>query len=162
MGKIFEISGNVRENGEWIQPEPSFRGEIALCDDGHIRGYCDEAHEAKEPRRYIYGKFGKSKRSKKDGLVFFKLTKTDSVPTLLFVINDLDGNSDNEWAEMHGLGYRPKDEAKIVLEEIEYSQEKYDEIVAQFKELGIRDCIVGSEKEAYIAIFDRFSDYYFE
>lgn len=156
MGKIFEISGNTKENGEWTQPDPSFAGKIALCDDGHIQGYCDRLHDAKEPRRYIYGKFGKSRRSGKEGLVFFMLSETEpTTPTLLFVINDLDGNSDNEWAEMHGIGFRPKDGAKIVLEEAEPDQEyEYDTIIAQFED--------HTNANFYIGIFDRFSTYFFE
>ena len=156
MGKIFEISGNVMENGEWIQPDPSFTGKIALCDDGHIRGYCDEQRDTKELRRYIFGKFGKSERSEKEGFVFFMLSKEEpTTPTLLFVINDLDGNSDNEWAEMHGMGFRPKGDAKVVLEEVKPDKEyEYDAIIAQFED--------HTNANFYIGIFDRFSTYFFE
>ena len=34
MSRIFTIEGNFKQGGKWSQPDPSFKGEIAVEDDG--------------------------------------------------------------------------------------------------------------------------------
>ena len=46
MSKIFKISGNFTQHGEWSAPDPSFVGEIVVDDANTFCGYCDELYDS--------------------------------------------------------------------------------------------------------------------
>ena len=58
MSKIFIISGNFMQYGEWSTPDPSFVGEIVVDDANTFYGYCDELYEnRKSETRFLVGEY---------------------------------------------------------------------------------------------------------
>lgn len=161
MSKIFKITGNYMQYGFWAIPTPSFAGELVLCDDGYLRGYCDELYESEQPDenrlRFIFGKFGVSKESNQNGLVFYKLSNYELQAPLLYVIHDFDDPSDNHWLALQDalgtLDFAFQGKAIVSVKELEYDEEKYDSISEKFNQIDKN----GNLNELMLLVFDKFA-----
>ena len=162
MGKIFKITGNYMQYGFWAQPDPSFAGEIVLSDDGYFRGYCYELYESEQPDenklRFIFGKFGKSKKSSKDGLVFLKLSNYTRQSPLLYVVNDFEDQSDNNWSALRqrpgSIGFESQGAATISIEEIKFTQERSEAIRSTYYQIEDEDNL----NDSMLTFFDNFAE----
>lgn len=161
MGKIFKITGNYVQYGMWAIPDPSFAGEVILCDDGYLRGYCNELYESEQPDenklRFIFGKFGVNKKSGKDGFVFYKLSNYEMQSPLLYDIQDFEDQSENYWSALRctfgSVNFTSQGAAKVTLEEIEYSEERAKAILAKYHQIEDEDNL----NDSMLTFFDEFA-----
>lgn len=142
---LYSFSGNFKQSEKWGDPDPSFRGEFIAKRDGSILGYCDELYDTEKEfkQRFITGRF------LADGISFFKLSNSKKITPLLYSAEDLDDDSKENalWAPVSlstdlmslfgaALGCYSLEldildnpcPAQIIVEEIEYSEEKEAEI----------------------------------
>lgn len=148
---LYSFSGNYRSNGKWSEPEIGFRGEFIAHRDGRIFGYCDELYDTEEEfkKRFIAGRF------LLDGISFFKLSNSRKIAPILYSSVNLDDKNEENalWAPV-GLSmdflsflgmaagcctqdYEVLDDAqmaKLVVERIEYSEDKEAEINQRLEE----------------------------
>jgi len=153
------------DHGFWAFPNPSFSGEIVLCNDGYLRGYCEEFYESvfvdkqsdENKFRFIFGRLGISRLNNSDGLVFYKLSNNEQQGPLLYAIHDFDNQSKNIWLALGDntgkIGFACQGSAKVKLEEIEYDQEKFDSISAKFDEIEKE----GNLNDLLFLMFDKFA-----
>ena len=142
---LYKFSGNFKQGEKWSKQDPSFRGEFIAKRDGRILGYCDELYDTEEEfkQRFIAGRF------LVDGISFLKLSNSKKITPLLYSATNLDDDSKENalWAPVSlstdlvsmlgvALGYCPLEfdvlddpcPAQIIVERIEYSEEKEAEI----------------------------------
>lgn len=125
--KIFKISGNFFQYGEWAEPDPAFVGEIVLEDSGTFYGYCNELYDDNMPdlnkNRFIAGAITANARNHKLGIAFYKLSNDEVQLPLMYVVPDLEDSTNGEWAILSNFsGYFQRvDRAKIQLEELIFS-----------------------------------------
>ena len=147
MSKIFKISGNFTQNGEWTNPDPAFAGEIVVNETGKFYGWCDQystegtndlqaggVYEIDETR-YLIGALAKEG----DGysLLFFKLSNAPWQTPLLYEIHDVSA-TDCIWAAMDFDGdFAPKGNAMVSLEEIPYSKADAEQVRERFYDADI-------------------------
>ena len=147
MGKIFRISGNFTQNGEWAKPNPAFIGEIVVNEDGKFYGWCEQycvegvidlqvggVYEVDE-FRYLIGALAKEC----DGysLLFFKLSNAPWQAPLSYEIHDASA-ADCIWsAKDPSGGFVPRGNAMVSLEEIPYSEAEVEYVKELFCDADI-------------------------
>lgn len=140
MGKIFKISGNFMQNGEWAQPDPSFTGEIFVDDASIFCGYCNELYASHmsevNKTRFLAGAFAPNGKNGKTGIAFYKMSNDPIQAPLMYVMPDLDNVQSGSWAALGLFGYfEPQGKAKITIEEATYSEDDESRIKSQFEEV---------------------------
>ena len=139
MSKIFRISGNFVQFGEWAEPDPSFSGEIVVDEDGVFYGFCDELYEGDAGPdinrvRYLSGAFGPNGYNGQQGIAFYKMSNYALQSPLMYVAPDLNNTYSGGWYAMDRLGvnFMLQGIAKVFVEEEEYSKEKEISIKTKF------------------------------
>ena len=91
MSKIFSIEGNFTQEGEWSQPDPSFKGKIIVEDDGSFSGYCNELYGSisSDKTRYLFGHLAQDEHGEVTGIAFFKLSNDHIQAPLIYLVADL-------------------------------------------------------------------------
>jgi hypothetical protein len=102
MSKIFSIEGNFTQNGEWSQPDPSFKGKIIVEDDGSFSGYCDELYGSisSDKTRYLFGHLAQDQHGKVTGIAFFKLSNDRNQVPLTYLVADLKTDRVAYWGSL--------------------------------------------------------------
>lgn len=147
--KIFELSGNFQQYGNWAQPDPSFKGEILVDDNGQFTGYCYELYASDSPKinntRYLVGYYGDNPNSEK-GIAFFKLSNLEIQSPLLYVQEDLN-EKEGRWSALRncivtdgicfGIGYdfSVQGLATLAIRELAYSDDAAEKIKEKYEEL---------------------------
>ena len=149
MSKIFRISGNFTEYGEWTKYNPAFRGEIVVNEMGKFYGWCEQfcaegsARWNREP--VPVNEFNKIRclvgaLAEEDGgysLLFFKLSNTPWQTPLLYEIHG-ESVADCTWsAEDPSGGFVSQGNAMVLLEELPYSEDVTNKIKEHFCEVDI-------------------------
>lgn len=141
MSKIFKISGNYMQDGEWMEPNPAFVGEIVVDETGKFCGWCEELYGRYKDNdalisgriRYLVGAI--ARESNGYSLLFFKLSNCKSLAPLLYEIHS-DIHADCYWAAMGFFGgFAAQGNARVTLEELPYSEERADQIKLRFDNL---------------------------
>lgn len=131
MSKIFKISGNFMEDGEWAQPDPSFTGEIVVDDDNTFHGYCNVLHDTDMPvlnkTRYLAGTIAPNGRNGKEGIAFYKLSNYHNQAPLMYIIPELGKCSEGEWGALYCGTFFMVDKARVEIEEVTYTYSIEDE-----------------------------------
>ena len=142
MSKIFKISGNFRQYGEWSTPDPSFVGEIVVDDANTFCGYCDELYDSKmsalNKTRFLAGAIAPNGRNGKNGIAFYKMSNDGEQAPLMYVVPNLEDPSNGSWAALTPFGFfQPVGQARVEIEEKAASAFGEDEkrIKAKFDEL---------------------------
>ncbi len=141
MSKIFKISGNFIQYGKWSEPDPSFAGEIVVDDTNIFCGYCDELYEVDVPvnykTRFIAGAFAPNGRNGKIGIAFYKMSNNYDifVDPLMYVIPDLDDVGSGSWATGSFGRFVQQGKAKVIVEEVTYSEDEANRIKSQFEKI---------------------------
>lgn len=151
MGKIFRISGNLKVDGEWREPDPSFEGEILVDDDDNFIGYCNELYHIRpelEPAlkgkyefRYLAGSFAVNERSGKQGICYYILSNSSEIESIVCRIPDVEKPEDG--GDYCYIGpfdmFLHEGEARISLNEIDYSDEDASRIIDAFVSLDLKE-----------------------
>ena len=139
MSKLFKISGNFMQYGEWAQPDPSFTGEIVVDDDNTFHGYCNELYDTDTPvlnkTRYLAGVIATNSKTGKEGIAFFKLSNYIEQAPLLYIISGEEG----AWGVIFPWrgDYSMVDEARVKIEEVTYDLKDEQRIENKFNELNM-------------------------
>lgn len=147
MSKLFKISGNFTEGGDWIAPAFAFEGEIAVNHEGKFYGWCEQAFiEGVSSQEEAVQRDADKVRSlvgalaeEGDGysLMFFKLSNDTWQTPLLYEFHSASA-ADSIWsAEDPGGGFVPWGNAQIYLTEIPYSDAAATHIKDRFGETDI-------------------------
>ena len=149
MSKLFKISGNFVQYGEWSTPDPSFAGEIFVDDANVFCGYCNELYDSDmlseiNKTRFLAGALAPNGKNGKTGIAFYKMSNDPIQSPLMYVIPDLENIQSGEWAALGGFGYfEPQGKAKITIDEITHSEDKENYIKSQFEKvdrsIGVND-----------------------
>lgn len=141
MSKIFKISGNFMQNGEWIEPGPAFEGKIVVDEEGKFCGYCEEMHgkyadvdaeEVPAKTRYLIG--AAAEEGNGYSLAFFKMSNEARLAPLYYEVHGV-SSTDCYWSAMgFSGGFTPQGNAEVSLEEeLPYSEEVADCIKKRFR-----------------------------
>ena len=128
MSRIFKISGNFVQYGEWSTPDPSFSGEIVVDDEkNEFYGYCDELYcddvTDINRSRFLAGAFAMNGKNGQQGIAFYKLSNDPLQSPLMYVIPDLTNPESGSWAALSIFGYfQPQGKAKVIIEEEKFSK----------------------------------------
>ena len=141
MSKIFKISGNYTENGEWLKPDPAFVGEIVTDETGKFCGWCEELHEQcadvqeiSAGLKYLVGAV--ADESEGQSLSFFKMTNDEQSEPLFYDIHGVSA-ANGYWAAKGPCGgFVSEGNARALLEELPYSEEDADRIKMRFREVN--------------------------
>lgn len=140
MSKIFKISGNFMQYGEWSTPDPSFAGEIVVDDDNTFHGYCNELYDSDAPdldkTRYLAGKIATNSKTGKECIAFLKLSNFIEQAPLVYSASGEEG----AWGALAPWGtnyYILDEEARIKIEEVAYSLKDEQRIENKFNELDM-------------------------
>lgn len=140
MSKIFKISGNFQQGGEWAEPDPAFTGEIVTDENETLFvGYCDELYGIGDlpeaiRARYLTGAFA-TNRIGECGATFYKLSNCVEAEPLIYLIPSVETGT-GTWAALSPFGdFAPMGDAKITLGEVPYSQEEEAAIRDRFDEV---------------------------
>ena len=139
MSKIFKISGNFVQNGKWVQPDPSFAGEIVVDDDNTFHGYCNELYDTDTPvlnkTRYLAGVIATNSKTGKEGIAFFKLSNYIEQAPLLYIISGEEG----AWGVIFPWrgDYSMVNKARVKIEEVTYDLKDEQRIENKFNELNM-------------------------
>ena len=144
LSKIFKISGNFMQDGEWVKPDPAFEGEIVVDKDGKFCGYCSQPHISESEKYYGENHDNREIRSlvgavAKEGkgysLLLFKLSNDDEQMPLSYEIHDA-SVADCIWSAKDPYGgFVSHGNAKISLSEMPYSEKEAKSIMAKFCEV---------------------------
>lgn len=145
MSKLFKISGNFTENGEWTIHNPAFAGEIAVDENGKFCGWCEQiyaegsnGHYDEKPcennkTRCVVGALAEENHGY--SLLFFKLSNDEWQTPLSYEIHT-DSTADCVWsAKDPGGGFVAQGNAMVTLEEIHYSKSKASRIRNHFRKM---------------------------
>ena len=143
MSKIFKISGNFTQKGEWIKPDPSFTGKIVVDDANAFYGYCNEIYDSHMPKvnktRFLVGAFAPNGKDGKLGIAFYKISNDLDQAPLMYVVPDLDDTENGSWAVLYPFiifaHFTQQGKAKITVEEVIYSKDKANRIKSRFEKL---------------------------
>lgn len=107
MSRIFTIEGNFKQGGKWSQPDPSFKGEIAVEDDGDdlFSGYCDELYDSvsEDKTRYLFGFLVQNEEGEVEGAAFFKLSNDRKQAPLVYLVPSPKSGRQMQWGAMLSL-----------------------------------------------------------
>ena len=140
MSRIFKISGNFVQNGEWAKPDPSFTGKIVVDDNNEFYGYCDELYSSSMSEinriRYLSGVFATNIESGQRGIAFYKMSNDRKQAPLMYVVPDLTDPEGGTWAALTEFGYfLEMGKSKITVEEEPFSEEEEKNIKAKYDNL---------------------------
>ena len=137
MSKIFKISGNFMEYGEWSTPDPSFTGEIVVDDANVFCGYCTELYNSRKSEiRFLAGAFASNGRNGKIGIAFYKMSNNPIYAPQMYIILDLEDICPGSWKELYfGSYFVFRGGAKIAVEEVTYSEDEESRIKSQFEKI---------------------------
>ena len=149
MGKIFRISGNFKDHGEWRDPDPSFEGEILVDDDDNFTGYCNELYSVRpelEPDlkgkyefRFLAGSFANNGKNGEKGICFYKMSNSSEIESIVCLVPDL---HDPENGTYYFVGpftiFLPEDGIRVKLEEVAFSNEEAGRIIDNFVNLDTK------------------------
>lgn len=124
-----------------MKPDPVFRGEIVVNQDGKFCGYCHEVNESAKDSDSLSARKTRSVvgavaiEGEGYSLLLFKLSNDAKQPPLSYEIHEL-SNAGCFWSvkDLYG-GFIPQGNAKIALEELPYSKEAADRIITKFYEV---------------------------
>lgn len=147
MSKIFRISGNYTENGEWTKCSPAFEGKIVVNELGKFYGWCEQfcaegsaGHDCGPVNEINKIRCLVGALAKEDGgysLLFFKLSSTPWQTPLLYEIHST-STADCVWsAEDPSGGFIPYGNAVVLLEELSYSEDDANKIKEHFCDIDI-------------------------
>ena len=147
MSKIFRISGNYTENGEWAKCSPAFAGKIVVNEMGKFYGWCEQfctegsaGHDCGPVNetnkiRCLVGAL--AEEGEGYSLLFYKLPSMSLQTPLLYEIHSASA-VDCVWsAEDPGGGFVSHGNAEVVVEEIPYSENAAISIRERFCETDI-------------------------
>ncbi len=132
MSRIFTIEGNFKQGGKWSQPDPSFKGEIAVEDDGDglFSGYCDELYDSvsEDKTRYLFGFLVQNEEGEVEGAAFFKLSNDRKQAQLVYLVPSPKSGRQMQWGAMLPLFggewvLNMQGEATVSIKEKSYSEE---------------------------------------
>lgn len=137
---IFRISGNMMQDGEWMQPDPAFVGEIVVDEDGKFFGWCDslyinnrEQHSEPNWQHFLTGAVAEENGGY--SLLFFRLSNVIWQPPMVCEIHDT-SPADCVWAAKDpGGSFVPQGNARAKLEKLAYSDEYAERIKQRFQEV---------------------------
>ena len=138
LSKIFRISGNLMQDGEWMEPDPAFVGEIVADETGKFCGWCEELYGRYRETdtlisgriRYLVGAVAEENNGY--SIMFFKLANNARLAPLLYETHDV-SQADSYWSALgFSGGFAAQGNAKISLEELPYSEEDADRIKMRF------------------------------
>lgn len=143
MNRIFKISGNFKQGGEWAKPNPAFSGKIVLDEEkDQFRGYCEELYcssDQPEPVRFriLAGLFSEGR----SGIAFYKLSSDYTMfSPLIYVVPDLDDpERASAWYAFDPFsgGFSPIEPARAAVEEETYSKDEEMRILNRYDELRV-------------------------
>lgn len=157
MGRLFKISGNYEENGEWKKPDPFYAGKILIEDekDGQFYGFVDELC-AKSPtkladRRYVVGRLHSGANGYR-AIEFYAISNSRKNGPRKVIIPDLGASSSNAtsdqspvfiegvWAaKLSSLGgFKVKGKARFSYEEVEYTLSKATLVKKRYLEVDLK------------------------
>ncbi len=147
MSKIFKVSGNFTEDGEWAKQNPAFKGEIIVNETGKFYGWCEQLYieGSAGNKSGLTGEISKVRclvgaLAEEEGgysLLFFKLSNTPWQTPLLYEIHGASA-ADCIWsAKDPNGGFVPQGNASVLLEEVPYSEENADKIKKHFCDVDI-------------------------
>ena len=142
MSKLFKISGNMMMDGKWLEPDPEFAGEIVVDEAGKFCGWCEKLADKKREdiakanwQFYLVGTMADENHGY--SLQFLELSNVPWRPAVLFEIHTTSG-ADSIWsAKDPGGGFVPYGNARVDLEELEYSEEHADRVKRRFRAVDI-------------------------
>ena len=147
MSKIFKISGNFMQDGEWSKPDPAFIGKIAVNEDGKFCGYCKQLciegvsdknnNEVRNVDKYRALVGAMAEEGDGYSLLFFKLSNEPWQAPLAYEVHD-SSLADSVWsAKDPSGGFVAQGNARAWLEELSYTEESETRIKEQFCEVDI-------------------------
>lgn len=133
--RLFEISGKYQEDdGRWSKLEKDFVGYISLDTKTNIlNGHMTEQYECVNSykERFILGLF--KEEDERDRIVFYKMSNNPSLDQYIYAFQDI--KKEGDWFIYDpNFGLIRKNKAKIFLQEIEYNEEKYNDILKKYNE----------------------------
>lgn len=144
MGRIFSISGNFMQRGEWAEPDPSFSGKIVVDKNDEFYGFCEELYASTMSDinriRYLAGAFANDGRDGKQGIAFYKMSNEPMQVPLIYVMPNLEVPKTGLWAEVYpSMGYFiSQGDADITVKEEAFSAEEEANIKAKYDALDKR------------------------
>lgn len=141
MGRIFSITGNFMQYGQWSEPDPSFSGKIVVNEEDEFYGICEELYRSSmsdiNRTRYIAGAFAKNDRNGWQGIAFYKMSNDPVQAPLMYFTPDLTNSESGTWAALSIFGYfQEQGRSKIIVKEEAYSKEVEDNIKAEYDALN--------------------------
>ncbi|MBR0133755.1 hypothetical protein IJM16_00610 [Candidatus Saccharibacteria bacterium] len=142
MSRIFKISGNFKQFGEWMEPDPAFSGEIVVDEKtNEFYGYCHELYAEgvlKSYRlRFIVGAFAPNARNGNQGIAFYKLSNDLNIDPYMYVTPDLTNPESGEWSALgiFGIYFERVDKSRVMIEEMAYSKEEEKRIKSTYEKI---------------------------
>lgn len=141
MSRIFSISGNFMQRGEWVEPNPSFSGKIVVDKNDEFYGFCEELCASTmsdiDRIRYLAGAFANNGRDGERGIAFYKMSNEPMQAPLMYVMPNLKVPKTGFWAKLHLLmGYFiSQSDADITVKEEAFSAEEEANIKAKYDAL---------------------------
>ena len=121
--RMFKLTGNFQQFGEWSIPDPGFIGWVVVGDDGYFEGYMMELYPSVDSLRFVAGVY----LEKTNQLAYYKLIRSTNYAALLYCFKDV--NNLGEWVsfQLNGRASRGGD-AKISIEEIKIDPKRIEKI----------------------------------
>ena len=144
MSRIFSISGNFMQYGEWAEPNPSFSGKIVVDENDEFYGFCEELYANTMSDinriRYLAGAFANNGRDGKRGIAFYKMSNEPRQAPLMYVIPNLEAPKTGSWAALSAFTglFDFQGKADITVEEEAFSAEEEANIKAKYDALDKR------------------------
>ncbi len=149
MGKIFRISGNLKDHGEWRKPNPSFEGEILVDDEDNFTGYCNELYSVRPELeselkgryefRFLAGSFAKNGKDGELGMCFYKMSNSEEIESVVCLVPSLEKPEEGTYFFVGPFNiFLPEDGVRVKLEEVDYSVEEASKIIDSFVNLDTR------------------------
>jgi hypothetical protein len=132
--RIFKISGNFQQKGEWSNPDPSFEGRFLAEDDGYFIGYMNELRDTPYSKlRFIAGYY--SEDEERGGICFYKFANDYGLVPLMYTFPIW--AEFGQWAKLSlSTGEMSRQgKAKMAIEEVAYSNEIADAIRTEYAKL---------------------------
>ncbi len=145
MGRLFKISGNYEENGEWKKPDPFYAGKIVVENekDGQFYGFveelCPKDSGKLKDRRYIVGRFENGTNGYKS-IQFYAISNNRRKEPRKVLIPDLAAGSHGVWfVKPNSLSnFKPKGKASFTCEEGEYTRSKVTQVKKKYLEVDLK------------------------
>ena len=156
--RIFIISGSFEQNGEWLEPNPSFKGKIVVEEDGFFRGYCNELYSSDTPEinrvRYIAGHYPPID---KDAIEFYKFSNYPYQDPLYYQDGWMNEPQSGDWLVYNFLTgkFMPAGKAHVSVVPVVYSPEEESEILDKYNELDLDNDFNREILNAFLAQMDR-------